>query len=311
VEFELDDDQRALLDAVETLLERRAGPARARELGADEPEYDAELDRALTEAGFLDLSRADDAGPLEAALVVEAVSRAAGVAAVGVRALVAPAVCDEVPDGPIALTRAGFEGPVRYATGARSLLIADGDGAGIVNLTPAMVEPVRSRYGYPMGRIHSIPTPRSLNGPSTRVLAWWRVALATELVGAMGAALDLTVDHVTNREQFGQPLGSFQAIQHGLAEATVAVQGARWLTLEAAWLGAPDEAAATAATHAAGAARALFPMLHQFTGAIGFTTEYDLHLWTMRLPALWQEVEWIGNPAAAVASARWNAEVHP
>lgn len=308
MELRLDDDQKALLDSVQTLLRRHAGPARARQLGGDRPSYDTDLDRALDEAGFLDLARHDDAGPLEAALVVEAVTRAAGVVAIGSRALVAPAVCDGLPPGPIALGVAGFSGPVRYATSARSALFVDGDHVRVVDLTPDLVEPVPARYGYPMGRIRPGGTARPLEGPAARMVAWWRVALAVEMAGALQQALDLTVDHVTNREQFGHPLGSLQAVQHGLAEAAVAVQGARWLALEAAWLGAPEEAAATAVTHASWAARTVFPVLHQLTGAIGFTTEYDLHLWTMRLPALWQEVEWIGNPGAAVAAARWNPE---
>ncbi len=70
----------------------------------------------------------------------------------------------------------------------------------------------------------------------------------------MSAALRLTVDHTRERKQFGRPIGSFQAVQHRLAELAVLVEGARWLALEAAFLGAPDDAADLALTHACVAA---------------------------------------------------------
>lgn len=135
--------------------------------------------------------------------------------------------------------------------------------------------------------------------------AWWRVALAAELVGTMRAALALTVEHVTHRRQFDKAIGSFQAVQHRLAECAVAVEGSRWLMLEAAWLGAPPQAAAVALTQALTAAQRVFADTHQFHGALGFTTEYDLHLATMRLPALRIEAQALGRPATAVAVERW------
>ena len=73
------------------------------------------------------------------------------------------------------------------------------------------------------------------------------------------------------------------------------VEGARWLALEAAFLGAPDGAAELAATHACVAARRVCADTHQFSGAIGFAEEYDLHLWTMRLPALVAEAGWLAR----------------
>ena len=136
------------------------------------------------------------------------------------------------------------------------------------------------------------------------VRGWWRIAVACELVGAMRAALDLTVAHVSERQQFGRPIGSFQAVQHGLAECAVAVEGARWLTYEAAWAGTPA-AAATALAAAVTAAARVGRDAHQYSGALGFTTEYDLHLSTMRLVALTIEAGTIGSPVVAAASGRW------
>lgn len=305
--FLLDDDQQAVLASVDTVLGRMAGPERVRALGGDAPAYDHELEEALDDAGFLDLYGDKDASPLEAALVVGAVARAAGAVAAGARALVAPAVVRGAVPGPVALTTTGHRGPVRYGFRARTLLVAGPDEATLVFLDEGSARPVEARYGYPFGEV-DVRGGTSLGpGSAARMRAWWRVALAVEMVGTMEAALELTLEHLRGREQFGRPLGSFQAVQHRLAECKVAIEGSRWLALEAAWNGAPDEAAAAAVLHAASAARRVHPELHQFTGALGFTTEYDLHLWTMRLPALWLEADWMERPSQALSAARWDA----
>ena len=107
------------------------------------------------------------------------------------------------------------------------------------------------------------------------------------------------------RRQFGRAIGSFQAVQHRLAECFVWAEGARWLTLEAAWAGAPAEAAATAAAHALAAAGRVFDETHQLSGAMGYTREHDLHVFSMRLPALRLELGGLAAQRRAVAAARW------
>ena len=87
MDFDLDDEQRGLIDALSTLLARHAGPQRAREVAAASG-YDEELMGALVEAGYADV-REVGAGPLEAVLVTEIVAREAGCAPIGWRALVA------------------------------------------------------------------------------------------------------------------------------------------------------------------------------------------------------------------------------
>ena len=78
MDFGLNEDQRAIQEAVGALLERHAGAARAIEL-APKAEYDFNLEEALEEAGFLELVLGDETGALEAELVVEAVAKAGGV----------------------------------------------------------------------------------------------------------------------------------------------------------------------------------------------------------------------------------------
>jgi hypothetical protein len=296
-------EQAAIAEAVGHLLAGAAGPERAIRLAA-EGAYDGELERTLEEAGFLDAAL--ETGPLEALLVVEAVARAAGVAAVGAGALVAPLVAGRRLPGPVALAEA--PGLVRFGAHARSLLLRDGEAARAIALVPGDVLPVRSKFGYPMGRLPAgLASRGEVLGPGSgeRLLAWWRVALAAEAVGAMQAALDTTLAYAKRRRQFGRAIGSFQALQHRLAHCAVLVEGSRWLAYEAAAAGAPAEAAATAAAHATAAAGVLFAETHQLSGAMGFTREHPLHVWSMRLVALRLEA---GGPDAhrrAAASARW------
>jgi alkylation response protein AidB-like acyl-CoA dehydrogenase len=308
VDFRLADQQSAVLDAVGTLLERHAGPDRMRALGGDNPDYDWALDRELRSAGFTMIGREPDAGPLEAALVVEAAAGQLAVMAVGAEALVVPGVADQVVDDAVYLTRRDHEGLVRYAADAPAMLILDPEkDEAILVRRPPKSERVPSRFGYPMGRVSRFePRGESLGpGSGRRMLAWWRVALAVEMVGTMRAALASTVAYAAARVQFGRPIGSFQALQHRLAESTVLVEGARWLTLETVWLGAPPEAAAAALVHAVEAARRVMMEAHQITGAVGFTTEYGLHLWTMRLPALVVEAGWMAPANDDLVMARW------
>jgi alkylation response protein AidB-like acyl-CoA dehydrogenase len=311
VRFTLTPQQRDLVDGVQRLLERHAGVGRARALGGDVPQYDHELEKALGDAGYADCARDPQAGPLEAALVTEATAGSLGVIAIGARALVAPGMGLDIPQGPMALTTVGHSGPVRFAADAGSALVADANEARLIRVRELTVEPVASKYGYPMGRISipggGHPTVGTSLGPGSggRMRAWWRLAVAVELVGTMRAALEVTLAHVRDRSQFGRPIGSFQAVQHRLAETGVLVEGSRLLALEAVWLGAPEEAAAVALSHGIVAARRVFLETHQFTGAIGFATENDLHLWTMRLVPLIVEAEWMAPPAAAVAAIRW------
>jgi alkylation response protein AidB-like acyl-CoA dehydrogenase len=307
MDFEPGEEQRAILEAVDALLARHAGPKRAIELAA-KSEPDAALDAALAEAGFADLALGDGSGPLEAALVVEAIARAAGAIAAGADLLVAPLVAGRRLPGPVALARANDGAPVRFGAHARTLLVLDGDVARIVELEPGDREPVRSNFGWPAGRVAeaALRGGTSLGaGSGERLRAWWRVALAAELVGCMRACLDVTVAYVTRRRQFGRPLGSFQGVQHRLAECAVLVEGSGWLAREAAFLGAPAEAAATAAAQAAAAAGRVFTDTHQFTGSMGFTREHDLHVWSMRLQALRLELGGVGAHRRALAEARW------
>lgn len=111
------------------------------------------------------------------------------------------------------------------------------------------------------------------------------VALAAEAVGAARAALDRTVEYVGTREQFGRPVGSFQAVKHRLADLLVQVESARSLTFCAALDDAEPEAGALALAQALDALRAAAAETVQLHGGIGITWEHDAHLYFKRAAA--------------------------
>ena len=309
MDFDLSDDQRAILEAVTQLLEQHAGPARAIELNA-KGGVDRELDAALADAGFDAIALADEAGYLEAALVTEAVARAGGVISIGAQALVAPALLGRTLPGPVAISHVAHRGPVRFAAQARTLLLDGGSEARLVTLEPGECSPVKSGFMYPMGSLALDAGAGESLGPGSgaKLRDWWRLALAVEAAGAMKAALDVTVDYVKRRRQFGRAIGSFQAVQHRLSECAVLIEGARWIAFEAAYQGAPAGAAATAAAYATAAANQVFAETHQLTGAMGFTREHDLHVFSMRLQALRLEAGGVSGHRLAAARARWLPE---
>jgi len=307
LDFELNEEQAAILAAVEQLLVQHAGPARAIELHP-KSEYDSALDSALEAAGFSDVALGESGMTLEAALIVEAVARAGGVCAIGARAIVAPALLDEAVPGPLALVSASCPGPVRYLAHARSLLVLGQDEARLVEVEPGECAPVASNFGFPMGAAPADLATRGRGlgpGSAERMSAAWRIALAAETVGSMEAALAVTTDYLKQRKQFGRPIGSFQAVQHRLAECAIQIEASRWLTREAADKGAPSEAAATAAAFTLAAAGDVFAEMHQLSGAIGFTREHDLHVHSMRLQALRLEFGGVGGHRRAIVESRW------
>ncbi|WP_433249440.1 acyl-CoA dehydrogenase family protein [Actinomadura nitritigenes] len=121
-------------------------------------------------------------------------------------------------------------------------------------------------------------------------LAHADVVLASEMVGGAQACLDMSVAYAQVREQFGRPIGSFQAVKHKCAEVLVELEGARAMTRYAAWCAdaAPHELPRAAAVAKATAAEAYFRAAAdnlQIHGGIGVTWEHDAHLYFKRAKA--------------------------
>ncbi|MER7462827.1 acyl-CoA dehydrogenase family protein [Streptomyces sp. NPDC097981] len=106
--------------------------------------------------------------------------------------------------------------------------------------------------------------------------------LAAEAVGAAGQALARTVEYVRGREQFGRPVGSFQAVKHRLADLYVQVQAARSAAYYAAW---DPQQGGLALAQALEALRTTAGEAIQLHGGIGFTWEHDAHLYFKRAAA--------------------------
>jgi alkylation response protein AidB-like acyl-CoA dehydrogenase len=123
---------------------------------------------------------------------------------------------------------------------------------------------------------------------------------SAQLLGLAQTMLDLTVGYVKERHQFGVPIGSFQAVKHHLADALKALEFARPTTYRAAWSvanGSPDRRrdVAMAKAMASDAAQLVGRTALQCHGAIGYTVEYDLHLYLKRTWALarsWGDAAW-------------------
>jgi len=120
-----------------------------------------------------------------------------------------------------------------------------------------------------------------------RTLDLATVALAAEQVGGAARCLDMAVAYAKERVQFGRPIGSFQAIKHKCADMLVRVESARSASYYAAWVaGSRSEELAVAASLAkAYCSDAYFHCAAeslQIHGGVGFTWEYDVHLYFKR-----------------------------
>jgi len=128
-------------------------------------------------------------------------------------------------------------------------------------------------------------------GAGLEVLRQHAAAALTALqVGGAAAGLERTVTHLQERQQFGRPLGSFQALKHRVADLLVAVESSRSVSWSAAWAvahGADDTArrVATAKAWCSDAFNAVAGEMIQLHGGIGITWEHDAHLYFKRAHA--------------------------
>ena len=123
-----------------------------------------------------------------------------------------------------------------------------------------------------------------------RILRRALAALSLEAVGLAQRALELGVEHAKTREQFGRPIGVYQAVSHKLADTYLETELARSLAYWAAWCVAEDDelapvAVASAKSYAGDAAVAACERSIQVHGGMGFTWEHVLHRYYKR--ALW------------------------
>ncbi|MBI5880184.1 MAG: acyl-CoA/acyl-ACP dehydrogenase [Chloroflexi bacterium] len=120
-----------------------------------------------------------------------------------------------------------------------------------------------------------------------RLLDKAAVSAAAEMLGASRKSMEMSVDYAKVRETFGQPIGTFQAIKHMAADMLVEVESSHGAVYYASWAqaaGAPDAslAASVAKAYVGDASRKVCGDSIQLHGGIGFTWEFDLHLYFKR-----------------------------
>ena len=130
-------------------------------------------------------------------------------------------------------------------------------------------------------------TPALLAGPAAPVIAMQRVLLAAECAAAARHCLEVTVEYLKTRRQFGRPIGSFQALKHRAADLAVAVESAHATARAAVWTAATDPArlatlAPLAALHCSRTFVQVAAEMIQLHGGIGFTWEHEAHLYLKR-----------------------------
>lgn len=309
MDVRLSGEQLALRDSAARVVDR-LGPHAVGELG--DAERAAKLDAAVHASGWRELRTDADGAPVasgvEVAIVAEELARGLADApflgptlAAELRRLAgappAPGgetVAFEAALADIALAHGDVvlsDAVVVDAAGAQTalVLVPTSDGAtlaqGVVRDAQARVDLTRpvAAVGAP---ITALPDqPRALTGDD--LTRWKALALSltcADLVGTMRGAVALACDYAAARRQYGVAVGSFQAVQHLLADAHVAAEGSRSVTLHAAWAVdalPPDEALAAAAlakAYCARNARTVCETAIQVHGGIGNTWDCLAHV---------------------------------
>jgi alkylation response protein AidB-like acyl-CoA dehydrogenase len=283
--FAFTDDQLAFRDAVRDLLEKECSAARLREAWTNETGHIPGLWDQLVEMGVVGMLAPEAQGGLgltmvDLILILEETGRFA------------------LPEPIVETAAAGVPllGRTDLRVGFGHALIAWADTADVVFTAAGQFDPSTaeliphqsvdgSRRMFEVGG-PSQPSPEGLEGAYARGVC----GTAAQLCGLSDRMLTMTVDYVKERKQFGVPVGSFQAVKHHLANARIALEFARPLVYRAAVT--PEDKAVTsmALAKAADTAQLTARVALQCHGAIGYTTEYDLHLYMKRAWALTRSI---------------------
>jgi alkylation response protein AidB-like acyl-CoA dehydrogenase len=262
VRFQLTSDQLALRAAMRELLARRFGGAVLR-AAVDDPRLDRALWRELGAAGFFALRVPEADGGVglglpEAVLVFEEAGRVL---------LPGPLVATHLAAGTVPGAASG------------EAVVADVDGGGLVEWLDA-ADVVRGDAAGavaltsvdPLTPVHRVPGARARAVDPVAVLL-----TAAEQLGTATRACELAVQHARTREQFGQPIGAFQAVKHLCAQMLVRAETARAAVYAAAVTADPVDIAAARLLADEAAERGARDCL-QVHGGMGFTWECEVHL---------------------------------
>jgi hypothetical protein len=314
MDVRLSAEQRALRDSAAQVVDR-LGPQAVGQL--DDAERVAKLDAAVAASGWRELRTATDDGTpwasgVEVAIVGEELAR--GLADAPFLGPTLAAELRRVAGAPPAtapetvLFHADLSTPVFVAAGealplgalavdaagATEALVlvgtTDGGKLGQVRLQPATARVDLTRpvaVPAPAASIEPVAEGALIALTGDDLTGWMALGLAVtcaDLVGTMRGAVTLATEYAKERRQYGQPVGSFQAVQHLLADAHVSTEGSRSAALHAAWAvdALPPNgalaAAAVAKAYCARAARSVCETAIQVHGGIGNTWECLAHV---------------------------------
>lgn len=306
--LEFDADQHLWQDTVRDVVAKQCPPSLVRAVAEDGVDTGA-LWKAYVDLGWTELN--DPAGAVELAIVLEELGHATDptpfLATMSQFAPLATAHFDPHQSGTAVYSgvtaRRDADGWVLDGT-ARHVL--DGDradqlavvtDAGVFIVAAHQVSARRESVFDPVLHVADLSFDRIRVPEGVRVTVDRERArhvaltgMAITMVGACQRILDLVLDHVRSRHQFGVPIGSFQAVQHKAADMHVAVQRARALAYFAALTIAADDprrrlAAAMAKASAGECQSLVFRHGLQLHGAMGFTWENDLQFALKRAKA--------------------------
>jgi alkylation response protein AidB-like acyl-CoA dehydrogenase len=301
VRFAFTDEQLAMRDAVRAFLDKECPPKVVRDAWTNDTGRSGLWSR-LGELGVLGVLAPEAHGGfggnyLDLVLLLEETGRAALPEPVVEHAAVAVPLLDDAraeaaAGGDMTVTVAPASGLVLYADTADLVLLGDRF------VEPGALQLRRHESVDGSRRLFAVAAPPT----STPLASVDRAALgvAAQLIGLADRMLTMTVEYAKERRQFGVPIGSFQAVKHHLADVALALEFARPLVYRAAWSiaridGDRSVHVAMAKARASEAALRAGRVALQVHGAIGYTTEYDLHLWMKRawaLAASWGDAAW-------------------
>jgi alkylation response protein AidB-like acyl-CoA dehydrogenase len=313
MDVRLSDEQRALRDAAASVV-TRLGPTSVADL--DDEARAQRLDAAIDAAGWRQLrAAADDGSPLasavEVALVAEELARGPADAA-----YLGPVLAAELrrltgaPASDLPETIAVGRDLAELANNTESAIAIDASGSRRALLLNANVSDSRQRtvVSLPLAAVgadavdltrgavvidrrggETEPVGGVAGEDLVRFAALGLAVASADLVGAMRGAIDLACEYAATRRQYDVAVGSFQAVQHLLADAHVAMEGSRSAALHAAWAVdalQPADALAAASSAKAYCARAALAACEtsiQVHGGIGNTWECKAHLYLRRV----------------------------
>jgi len=329
VDFELSEDEAALAQGIRSLCAGRFPLERLRAAEGGDGLVDAEGWTELADAGVFSLQLPESAGGIglgmaASAVVFEELGRAllpGPILASHLASYLVPDAADGAADGkvmvgavrrpPTSGTEAFVPALVEHLSSLGVLIVVGDDGLAAVD--PADVDAVRIGRPLdpltPLWRVDELPEGRPVGG-AEQARRWRRdqaVLGGALLVGLAAGTLDMAVAYAKEREQFGKPIGSFQAVKHMCADMLVAAETARAavhaaaVTIDQPGVGDPERAAAGAGLLASEAAIKNGKICIQVHGGMGFTWEVPAHLYLMRARVLSQAIGPVGGLAELVA----------